>query len=943
MSLRPGSRFGPYDVISLLGAGGMGEVYRARDTKLKRDVALKVLPAAVAADPDRLARFQREAELLAALNHPHIAQIYGLEEEAGVRALVMELVEGPTLSERIAQTQGSGIRDRGSEHQATGIPLDEALQVASQLAEALEYAHERGIIHRDLKPANVKLTPDGAVKVLDFGLAKALGPAGPAVGPETPVNSESPTITSPFDIAQGRPAVTGAGVILGTAAYMAPEQARGAAVDKRADIWAFGVILFEMLSGRACFAGDSVTDLLAAVVKTEPDWSALPPDTPAPIRQLLHRSLAKDRRERLRDIGDARLEINAVRTSLSSAEPALTAAATPAAAAAADRRLWRRALWVVAALSLAALLGGLAIGFAAVLYGTRTRPPAPNPAVHVDLALPDGHALVANPAISPDGRIVAFVSTAPSGRPHLYARRLMDDFEAREIPGTEDADQPFFSPDGRSLAFFAKRQLFRVRLDGGAPVAIAPAPNPRGGTWGDDDSIVFVPSFGGGLMRIPPGGKGPEELIRPDGESHYAFAHPTFLPGASELLFTIWGKELGPARLNLATLERSTIVGGYWSNAVHAASGHIVFGGRPDQEGELLAIPASSGDGEKAAVPVPVQQRVFRSVRSGTAWFDMSRNGTLVYAVADITRNVVVQVDLAGRVTGTLLGEPAYYDHEPALSPDGRRIAYGRRGRIWVRDLERRTDEVLTTEEGAGTSWDNRGPAWTPDGRRIVFGSTRAGNWDVVARDAAGGGTAEAVVQGPLNQLDPLFRRQDGTMAFLESHPATSYDIWLIPPGGKSEAALATPANEVTPAFSADGRFMAYTSDESGRPEIYVTRFARPLTRGVMVSGEGGVCPAWSPKRDRLFFRQGMKMMAVDVRPDGSPAGSPRELFDGGWPLGAPGGMIRSTIGNTTCFEVMPDGEHFLMVRAEPEAIPTRLHVILNWFEELKARVPVNR
>ncbi len=942
MSLRPGSRFGPYDVISLLGAGGMGEVYRARDTKLKRDVALKVLPAAVAADPDRLARFQREAELLAALNHPHIAQIYGLEEEAGVRALVMELVEGPTLSERIAQAQGLGIRDRGSGNQATGIPLDEALQVASQLAEALEYAHERGIIHRDLKPANVKLTPDGAVKVLDFGLAKALGPAGPGVSPVTPVSSESPTVTSPFDIAQGRPAVTGAGVILGTAAYMAPEQARGAAADKRADIWAFGVILFELLSGRACFAGDSVTDVLAAVVKTEPDWSALPSDTPAPIRQLLHRSLAKDRRERLRDIGDARLEINAVRTSLGSAEPALTAAATPAAAAAAGRRPRRRALWVVAVLSLAALLGGLAIGFAAVLYGTRTRPPAPNPAVHVDLALPDGHALVASPAISPDGRTVAFVSQGAAGRPHLYVRHLMEDFEAREIPGTEDADQPFFSPDGRSLAFFAKRQLFRVRLDGGAPVAIASAPNPRGGTWGDDDSIVFVPSMGDGLLKIAASGGKPQPLVRPDGDSNYAFADPAYLPGNRELLFTVWGKEAGPACLNLATLERSNIVGAYRSNAVFAESGHIVFGGRPDQEGELLAIPASSGDGEKAGVPVPVQQHVFRSIRSGTAWFDLSRTGTLVYAVADVWRNTVVKVDQAGRVTATLIGERAYYDAKPALSPDGTQIAYAKLGRIRVRNLERGTDEVLTIEDGAGTSWEHRGPAWTPDGRRIVFGSTRTGNWDVFAGNVSGGGSLEPVVQGSLNQLNPSFRRQDGMMAFVESNPATSYDIWLQPRGGKSEVALATPANDVNLTFSEDGRLVAYTSDESGRPEVYVAEFTRPLRRGVMVSTEGGVCPAWSPGRDRLFFRQGMKMMAVDVRPDGSPAGSPRELFDGGWPLGAPGGMIRSTIGNTTCFEVMPDGEHFLMVRADPEAIPTRLHVILNWFEELKARVPLN-
>jgi Tol biopolymer transport system component len=904
MTLAAGSRVGPYEVIAALGAGGMGEVYRARDTQLKRDVALKVLPAEVAADPHRLARFQREAELLAALNHPHIAQIYGLAQTEGVPALVMELVEGSTLAERIA---------RGP------VPLDEVLPIAAQLAEALEYAHEHSIIHRDLKPANIKLTPDGAVKVLDFGLAKALEAGTPTGQP-----AQSHTLTSP--------AVTRAGVILGTAAYMAPEQARGVAVDKRADIWAFGVVLFEMLTGTACFTGDTITDVLLAVVRSEPNWNALPVQTPGTIRRLLRRCLAKDRKQRVHDIADARLEIEHVRAS-GGAGDADASIAEQAALVAASRRFRTYAFALVA-------LAVLALAAASVAYWLTTRPPAPGPVIHADLALPEGHALVASPTISPDGRTVAFVTAGGSERPRMYIRRLMDDFEIREIRGTEEADQPFFSPDGRSVAFFAKRQLFRVRLDGGAPVAIASAPNPRGGTWGDDGSIVFVPDPGTGLVRLAAGATEPQPLIRPDGGTNLGFVHPRFLPGARELLFSVWGKELGPARLNLATLARSSIVGGYWSNAVYAASGHIVIGGRLDQEGEILAFAYDASRGTRG-VAVSVQQRVFRTLRSPTAWFDLSRTGTLVYAVADISRNMVVEVDQAGRVVRTLIGERAYYDATPALSPDGTRIAYSRLGRVRVRNVERGTDDLLTTEDGAGPAWEDRAPAWTPDGRRVVFASVRNGNWDLFARDASGGGSAEPVVQGPLNQMYPVVRRQDGTIAYVELNPATSYDIRLLPPGGNTEAALATPANEVSPAFSGDGRLMAYASDESGRPEVYVTPFTRPLNRGAIVSAEGGVCPCWSPRQNRLFFWQGTKMMAVDVRSDGTPAGSPRLLFDGGWPLGAPGGIIRPTIGNTTCFEVMPHGEHFLMVRADPETIPTQLHVIFNWLEELKAKVPL--
>ena len=726
--------------------------------------------------------------------------------------------------------------------------------------------------------------------------------------------------------------MTQAGIILGTAAYMSPEQARGASVDKRTDIWAFGVVLFEMLTGRPCFPGDSVTDVLAAVVKSDPDWAALPADTQWRIRELLQRCLAKDRKKRLRDIADGQLEIEqAMALGLTGAGAAESGNGGLPATVGAGR--------ISKTMTVALVVLTLAAAF--IAYWALSRPSAPGPEIHAAITLPEGHALFSIPAISPDGTTVAFVSAGPSEQPRLYTRRLMDDFELRAIPGTEGADFPFFSPDGRFVAFFAKRQLFRVSLDGGSPTPIAKAPNPMGGTWGDDDSIVFAPTLNGGLVRVAAGGGEPQPLVRPDSDLNYGFVFPTFLPGARELLFTVWGKDFGPARLNIATGERSNIAGGYWSNTAYAASGHIVFGGL-GHGGEILAVPDSIPDGGSRPVPVLVQRKVFRNYRGGGVWFGMSRNGTLVYALGDISQNTLVLIDQSGNVSSTVIGERTFYDEKPTLSPDKKWAAYTRLEKIYVRNLDRGSEVLLTTEDGAGISWHDRGPIWTSDSKRVVFYSNRAGNYDLFITDASGGGKIEPLLQAPLNQTSPSIRQQDGTLAFVESHPATARDIWMLHPGGKRDPWLVTPVNEDQPSFSPDGRLVAYTSDESDRPEIYISPFSDSRKRE-KASTDGAMCPVWSPKGDRLFFRQGTKIMAVDIREDGSAAGKPRMLFDGGWSLGTSGGLPRLNTTTSIGFEVMPDGEHFLMVRAEPEAVPTKIHVIFNWFEELNRLCPVGK
>ena len=711
------------------------------------------------------------------------------------------------------------------------------------------------------------------------------------------------------------------------------------AVDKRADIWAFGCVLFEMLTGQPCFAGEDVTDTLAAVVKTDPEWTALPSRARRrPIRQLLRRCLEKDRKQRLHDIADARLEIEAAPRSPVDVPSGPSSTVTATAAASAG--YWpRRSATLFGLVPLSALI----VALAAVLYWSLVREVPPDVTTYTDIALPDGHALFSGPAISPDGRVLAFVSAGPAETPRLYVRHLTRGFEERAVPGTEDAAQPFFSPDGRHVAYFAKGQLYRVSVDGGIPTLRARAPAALGGSWGDDDSIIFAGTAIGGLIQVKGTGMTAEKLvIRPDGVAAYAFVQPSFLPGARQLLFAVYGRDAGIEALEIATGKRSRLIPEQLCvRMAYADSGHLIYANVPSAiRGQLLAIPYSPGRAPLDQTPGTVLQDVFVDYYKGQAWFGLSRNGTLVHAVGNISHNALVRVDPSGRIVGTL-GRPGFYG-TVSLSPNGDRVVYVRDGKIIVQNLQRGGEVVLTTEAEAPAKWEDRYPIWNADGSRVVYSSIRTGNWDLYSRDASGQeATPDLLLPKEFSQY-PGSIREDGTLVFTEEHPDTAADIYSLRPGGKPEAWRVTPKQEHSPRFSPDGRLIAYVSDENERFEIYVSAFDKKSER-IQVSTEGGRCPVWSAKGDRLFYRQGTMIMVIDIGPNGTPAGRSRVLFEGGWSLATWRGLpVAPTRPIHPDFAVMSNGD-FLMVKAEPGAIPTKIRVIFNWFEELKAKVPTGR
>lgn len=707
MAFASGTRLGSYQIVAAIGAGGMGEVYRARDSRLDRDIAIKILPQAFARDADRMARFEREAKLLACLNHPNIAHIYGLEEPNGRRALVMELVEGHELRERIEQAP---------------MTIDEALPIALQIAGALEYAHERAIIHRDLKPANVKLTPDGHVKLLDFGLAKALEPEGNAGDPQN-----SPTLSV---------VATRAGMLLGTAAYMSPEQARGKAVDRRADIWAFGCVLFEMLAGASPFAGDTTSDTLAAVIRAEPDWSLLPAIIPARMRELLHRCLKKDPRQRLQAIGEARIAIEAV---ISNVPGSTTAAATSAA----HRPRWHTILpWAVAI---------LAILLASVWVYLRPSPEA-RQVMQLSLALPEPMSGILDPnpgspfAISPDGAQVAFAASVSGKPPQLFLLPL-DQRSAVPLAGTENAVQPFFSPDGQWLGFFALGRLRKVSLHGGPTVDLGDAPVPHGANWAADGSIVYAPNFGSGLMRVAASGGAPQTLTTPnDKEKEVSHRWPQVLPGGKAVLFTIQlttqttYDEARIAVLSLQTGKWHTLLEG-GSYARYVPSGHIVFA----RAGSLIAVPFDLRRLAMSGPPVPVVDGLVTSaVTSGSAEYDVTPSGMLAFVpgTARTPEDSLVWVDRRG--VAKKLPVPLNNYSNPRISPDGKLMAVQIHSNgpsdVWVYDFARST---LTRLTFAGNNAD---PVWTADGKRVIYRSVK-GIPSFQWRAADGSGSEETLLR----------------------------------------------------------------------------------------------------------------------------------------------------------------------------------------------------
>jgi len=901
----------------------MGEVYRARDTKLNRDVALKVLPEVFARDAERMARFRREAQVLASLNHPNIATIYGLEESNGNCALVMELVEGPTLAERISgATVGAGLAppDKGTPRgapTAAPMPLDEALPIAKQIAEGLEYAHECGIIHRDLKPANVKVRPDGTVKILDFGLAKALQETPAATGGI----SDSPTISA---------AATREGVILGTAAYMSPEQARGKTVDRRCDIWSFGAVLFEMLSGKQAFAGEDVSETLATVIMKEPDWSVLPGHLPTQLERLLRRCLTKDPKQRLQAIGEARIVIE---ESLAGAVHAGAGQPAPTKAGAPPLQPWRRALpWGIAVTLALALVGTLLW----VALRPAPRPPT-RPIARVVVTLPASDRLAAGPlahiALAPDGSRLVYVANH-GGSTQLYLRAI-DRFEATPISGTDGAESPFFSPDGQSVGFFAGGKLKKVSLSGGAPLSLCSAPVGRGGSWSPDDTIIFAPSATSGLFRVSTAGGTPKPLTVPDrkrGELSHRW--PQILPGGKALLFTNWtGSSFDDARIGVLSLEtgerRVLVEGGTYPRYV--SSGHVVYA----RAGGLLAVPFDLKRLEVTGPSVSVLEGVSMSPLSGTAEFSSSTDGSLAYAPGGFSfdEGTLVWVDRKG-APQPLAAPPRGY-LSPRLSPDGQRVAVSIQGTnpgLWLYDLARSTLTRLTESTILPRS------LWTPDGKRLTFASAPSGAMNLYWMPADGSGAPERLTTSENVQYPGSWSPDGGVLAFSEADPTTGWGIWVMEQGDrKTRPFLQTPANEYQPSFSPDGRYLAYGSDESGRREVYVRPF--PGSGGkVQISTEGGVEPVWARNGRELFYRSGDKMMAaaVETKPVFA-ASKPKLLFEGRYET-----VIFAFYEPN--YDVSPDGQRFLMIKAsEQESAPTQLNVVLNWSDELRRLAPAGK
>jgi serine/threonine protein kinase len=886
MPIAPGTRLGPYEIVSALGAGGMGEVYRARDRRLARDVAIKFLPASFIADSDRLARFAREAHLLASLNHANIAHVYGLEDVepgVGARALVMELVEGPTLAERIT---------------AGAIPVDEALPIAHQIAEALEYAHDAGIVHRDLKPANIKLRPDGTVKVLDFGLAKAFDPARSRDSSD-PANT--PTITA---------GDTEPGVVLGTAAYMAPEQVRGRAIDKRIDIWAFGVVLFEMLGGRQAFTGNSPSDVMAAVIRDEPPWDALPESTPTHIRAVLRRCLERDPRQRLRDIGDARLLLEASRED--------------AAVLAAPALSRRSIVWPV--------IAALGSAFAIAALASRLSRSDEVPALPIRFTVPQPAAVALNSqflmptvAMSPDGQRI--VSVTPDGLLLWSASTAT----ASMLDDTGGAVAPFFSPDGRHVAFFAQDQLRRVPIAGGPVDVITSAPNGSAGTWGRDDTILFTRWMRAeiGLWLVPAAGGAPR-LIAAAATLLDLRAFPSFLPDARHYLFLKggYGSPVGRREICVAAVaggEPECVAQGD-SNVFYAATGHLVF----VRGGLLVALPFDADRRQATGAAMTLARAVRWFGPAGIAVFAVSADGRVLAHSPPVRPRRLLWVDRTGARAGEV-GEPRLYNLVQ-LSPDGRRAAVdmwsdetGGRD-LWVIDLATNDLTRVTTDP-----IDVYLGAWSDDSRSLLFSRPASGPPDIF-EISADGGAPRPILALPGVQL-AQHRSRSGWLAYLEAFGDKNLrHLWLRPPGGEPRRLRDTPASTWDARFSPDGRLLAYVSEESGTPEVYVTVFQengppRRMSRG------GGFLPRWRGDARELFYlRTDGTMMTVNPSAE-SP--DPRPLFkiDGVTPGDAPSPPRE----RYAIYDVTRDGQRFLLRIAEGAGDRADdLRVWVNWAATLR-------
>jgi serine/threonine protein kinase/Tol biopolymer transport system component len=889
MPISIGTQLGSHEITALLGKGGMGEVYRARDLKLKREVAIKILPDEFSRDADRVSRFQREAEVLASLNHPNIAAIYDLQEANETRYLILELVEGETLADRIA---------RGP------IPVEQALEIAKRICEALEAAHEKGIIHRDLKPANVKLTDDGKVKVLDFGLAKAIEKV-----PTNSTLSNSPTLSI---------AASGAGVILGTAAYMSPEQARGESTDARTDVFSFGCVLYEMLSGHQAFDGNTVSDILAGILRVEPNFTALPKNLSPRVVEILQRSLEKNAKRRWHAVADLKMEL----------EVAGADAYNPPQTSPVSRssKVWM----TLGAVSLFA-----AIAMAAVLV-FNYRVPRESQMVRFLISPPDkttfdtglgggvgGLTSLSAGSISPDGRKIAFTARDEAGKIMLWVRPL-DTIAARVLPGTEGAGLPFWSPDSKSIAFFSLGKLKKIDVEGGPTLTICDAVNPRGGTWNRDGVILVVPaSLQSAVFRVPAAGGEPTVVTK-----HTGAGFPFFLPDGKHFLFTTTtgDRTVFVGSLDSADARRLMAAD---SAAVYASSGYILF----VRQGTLLAQQFDPRKLELTGEAVPIAEQL--AFETPAPSFSVSETGTLTYRTGSGSPQYhLVWVDRSGKAQDSM-GALALYQ-SPAISPDGKRIAVHRHdgtgGDVWIVEEASGKMSRLTFD----ASQDNSQPIWSADGSRIVFGSRRNGKWGMYQKLSNGTGGEELLFESDAVKMPMSWSGAINTILFYVSDPKNANDVWALPLTGdrKPFPVLQTSFAEAHPQISPDGKWLAYTSNETGINQVYVQSF--PPGHGKwQISNNGGQFSRWRADGKELFYMERGsygKIMVVAVHATASTFefSEPRPLFDSGYLNNAPGHT-----GNYNTFDVSADGQRFLIPRPDPansDALASSpITVVLNW------------
>jgi serine/threonine protein kinase len=869
MSISIGTQLGSHEITALLGKGGMGEVYRARDSKLKREVAIKILPEEFSRNADRVSRFQREAEMLASLNHPNIGGIYDLQESNGSNYLVLELVEGETLQDRI---------QRGP------IPVAEALSIAKQICEALEAAHERGIIHRDLKPANIKLTPDGRVKVLDFGLAKAFQEQSPVA------LSNSPTMMS----------ASMPGAIVGTAAYMAPEQARGKNVDRRADVWAFGCVLYEMLTGKPAFDGDSITDILARIIEREPNFGLLDA-VPARIRNICRRCLDKDIRRRFQDIGDVRYELEANDQPL---EPA--------------KRSSRFTAVIAAVLGLVAI--GLAIPAAMYLRGTRVD----SSEVRLDITTPATTDPVSL-AISPDLRKVVFVALQDN-KSRLWLRS-MDSTSAQPIAATDGATFPFWSPDSQNIGFFADGKLKRIDVLGGAPQILANATTGRGGSWGKDDVILFAPVGAGGIYRVSATGGDVKALTQPEGAKHNNHRSPQILPDGRHFIFYAQGSLEGhgeylgsldsPEIHKLLDADASVVL--VPPDAVAFIRGGTLFAQRFDGAKNVLV-------GEPFAIAQSVAFDYALTIAALSAG-----PGAIAYRTgAALNTGQLEWFDRRGQNLGKL-GDADFHGYNPDLSPDGKRVALdtgtiggGVGGTIWLMEAGRGVNTRLTLDASTNVS-----ATWSPQGDRIVFASNRKGIYDLYLK-TAGGGPDELLFESGQIKWPESWSADGRYIIYREQHPKSNFDLWALSLEDHKTIPIAnTDFEEREGQFSPDGRWVAYQSNESGRPEIYVQPFPNPTGKW-RVSTSGGSQVRWRRDGKELFYislDEKLTTVPISTAANGNAIdiGTASALFAVHLNLGPVSAIQRQQ------YVVSADGQRFLVNSPIENQVTNPITMILNW------------